>query len=70
LVHDPVTTVQRIYSHFGLAFDDKHASRIREFVSRNPRQKHGKHRYSLAQFGLDQEQEMERFGAYRERYKL
>jgi hypothetical protein len=70
LVRDPVATVQRIYRHFNLAFDDSHASRIREYLSRNPRHKHGKHRYSLAQFGLNQEQEMERFGAYRKRFKV
>lgn len=52
-VTDPVGTVERIYGHFSLPFSAEHASRIRNHIAENPQGKHGQHRYSAEEFGLD-----------------
>ena len=49
LVGDPVGVVRRIHSCFDLPFDGDAVSRE---VANRPRHKHGKHAYSLADYGL------------------
>jgi hypothetical protein len=45
-------------------------ARMRRFLAQNPKDKHGQHRYSLAAFGLDPDEERARYRAYRERFDL
>jgi len=68
IVADPVATVERIYRHFELDLSDEAEDRMRQFLARNPKDKHGRHRYTLEQFGLNRAAESERFAAYRERF--
>jgi len=68
IVADPIATVARIHGHFGLEFSDQAEARMREFLARNPKDKHGRHRYTLEQFGLDPEHERARFAEYRQRF--
>jgi hypothetical protein len=49
LVGDPVAVVRRIHSAFDLSFDEAQVSTA---VADRPRNKHGKHRYSLDDYGL------------------
>ncbi len=70
LVHDPIGTVRGIYRHFGLELGDEAEARMRAFLARNPKDKHGRHRYTLEQFGLDATEERRRYAAYRERFGL
>jgi hypothetical protein len=62
LVADPVGTVERVYDHFGLEMTKGMRAGMERWVADNPRHKHGVHRYSLEQFGLD-EDEVEREAA-------
>ena len=39
-------------------------------LTRNPKGKHGVHRYSLAQYGLDRDVEIARFKSYCERFGI
>jgi len=64
---NPMRTVHRIYSYFGISLSEEAAIRMREFLSKNPQGKYGHHRYSLAQFGIDGELET-RFQPYRDRF--
>ena len=41
---------------------------MRAFLAANPKDKHGAHRYSLEQFGLDADEQDRRFAAYRARF--
>ena len=41
---------------------------MRDFLAANPKDKHGAHRYSLEQFGLDAEEQAGRFAGYRARF--
>jgi Sulfotransferase family len=60
LVTDPVGTAEAVYAHFGLPFGGAAADAMRALGtgSRAP----GAHRYTLRQFGLTEEQVVERFG--------
>ena len=49
LVSDPVAVVRRIHGAFDLPFDE---AQVAAEVANRPRNKHGKHRYSLKDYGL------------------
>jgi hypothetical protein len=51
-VSDPIGTVRRIYSHFDLPWTDSIDASLRAYIEKNPKNKHGKHHYSAADFGL------------------
>lgn len=68
LVRDPIAAVRRVYRHFDLPLPDTIEERMRRFLAQNPKDKHGQHRYTLAQFGLDRDRERERYRRYRERF--
>jgi hypothetical protein len=70
LVADPVAAVERVYGHFDLPLPDGLREKVRESVNRNPKNRFGKHRYNLHDFGLDLQEEEKRYAAYRERFHL
>lgn len=64
LVRDPVGTVRHIYAAFDLPFPPDLPDKIQHWLAENPRHKHGPHRYSLEQFGLDETQVKQAFSNY------
>ena len=60
LVTDPVGTAEAVYAHFGLPFGGAAADAMRALSTGGPSQ--AAHRYALADFGLTEEQVVERFG--------
>ena len=70
LVRDPIGSVRKVYGYFDLPFSDAVETRMRRFLAENPKDKHGQHRYTLEQFGLDRDEEHERYRAYCERFGL
>jgi hypothetical protein len=60
LVTDPVRTAEAVYAHFGLPFGGAAADAMRALSTGG--QALAAHRYTLADFGLTQEQVEERFG--------
>jgi hypothetical protein len=68
LLRDPIGTVRAIYRHYGRALTPAAESAMRQYLHENPKDKHGRHEYSLEQFGLDTERERARYAAYRERF--
>lgn len=69
-VEDPATAVGRVYAHFGLDYPAGTASRLREWHRSHPQHRHGEHRYSAADFGLEAGAMRERFSAYIERFGI
>jgi hypothetical protein len=67
---DPMATVERIYAHFALPLDGGVADAMRAHVAANPQSKHGRHDYSLAEYGLDAEAVRARFREYTSRFEL
>lgn len=57
---DPFVTIRRIYERLGLELSADAEARMRAFLAANPQDKHGGHRYTFADTGLDA-------GAVRER---
>ncbi len=70
LVRDPIATVRRIYAHFGLPYGPAVEGRMRRFLAAHPKDRHGRHRYTLAEFGLDRDEEAARYRRYRDRFAL
>jgi hypothetical protein len=53
-VSDPVGTVRQIYSHFDLPWTESIDASLRAYIDRNPKNKHGTHHYSAADFGYSE----------------
>lgn len=70
LLADEITMVRRIYTHFGRELTPDAEARMRRFLAENPRDKHGRHRYTLADAGLDVATERRRYARYQERFAI
>ena len=66
----PIEAVERSYDFLGWKLTDEARRAMQAFLAANPKNKHGAHRYSLAQFGLDAAHEQARFAAYCERFQI
>ena len=67
-VEDPVGTVRRVYEHFGLPMSPAVEAGVTGYLAENPRDKHGTHRYTLEDFGLDRDEVDAAFAPYRTRF--
>ena len=70
LVRDPMATIRRIYLRFGVPLTADAEARMRRYLGDSPKDRHGAHVYSLTAFGLSQDEERERYRAYRERFLM
>ena len=70
LVTHPIDTLRRVYDHFGYPWSDAFERQARQWMDGNPKNKHGKHRYDLAQFGLTPGMINEAFGPYCRQYGI
>lgn len=69
-VRDPLGTVRAIYERFGDPFTPEVEAAMESYMANNPKGKHGKHSYSLEEFGLSKDSVHERFSDYIERYRI
>jgi hypothetical protein len=67
---DPLKTARGIYEAFDLELPAGAAAALRQHVEGNPQNRHGKHSYSLEEYGLTREAVRERLSAYLERFAL
>lgn len=63
-VEDPMAVVERVYREFGLILGDESRAVLQAHVDANPKGKHGKHEYELAEYGLTRELIEQRFAFY------
>lgn len=56
LVADPVAVVRQVYDHAGIAFTPATQQAVSDWWAANPSDKHGQHKYELADYGLTREQ--------------
>jgi hypothetical protein len=70
LMADPVKAVTGIYEYFGLPQAADLPDRINNFMAANPRDKHGVHKYTPEDYGLDAAYLARRFSAYVERFGI
>lgn len=52
LVRDPLGTIRNLYRHIEMELSPEAERRMQTYVTDNPKDTHGQHRYALAQFGL------------------
>ena len=64
LVREPMALVRLIYSHFDMELTSETEMAMQRFLAENPQNKHGVHRYSLDEFGLDRDAERRSFEFY------
>ena len=55
LVANPIDTVQRIYDYHGYDYSAEFENGMKQWLAGNRQHKHGAHRYSLEEYGLDAE---------------
>jgi hypothetical protein len=67
---DPLGTVRRIYSNFGMQLGAEAERRMGRFLAIHPQNEHGRHEYTLKGAGLDLETERDRFEAYQKRFGI
>ena len=70
LVASPLATMERLYDFLGWRLSSEARESMENFLSENPRNKYGAHRYALADFGLDRAVATQRFARYCERFEI
>lgn len=70
LVQNPIGSVERLYNHFGLTLKENSRNRMQAFLKQHPQNSHGRHNYSLAQFRINPEVEIERFRNYCDAFRI
>lgn len=56
IVADPVAAVRSVYDHAGMEFTPRSEAAVAGWWAANPADKHGQHRYELADYGLSKPQ--------------
>lgn len=69
-VSDPLDSVRRIYSHFGLQLTPASEAAMQNFLAENRKGKHGQHSYDASVFGVDAVGDHEVIREYRSRFRL
>lgn len=69
-LRDPMAVVRTIYERLGIELSDEAETAMRSFLAANPQEKHGGHRYSFADTGLDAGLLRERTRAYQEFFDI
>jgi hypothetical protein len=69
-IQDQFAVVQQIYDAFGLPMTEEAAARMKWFIADNPQGKHGIHRYSPEEYGIDPQIVRREFRPYIERFGL
>ena len=66
----PMQSVEQIYNYFNLPMSNKTLSNFSDYITNHPAGKHGKHEYKLADYGLSEQQVLDRFSKYIDTYKI
>jgi Sulfotransferase family len=68
LVSDPVSTVEQVYGHFGLALSSASTRGMERYVAAQPNGGYGRHAYHFEDHGLDADAERKKFRSYMLRF--
>jgi len=67
---DPFPVLEKLYDFLGEPFTDEARARMVKWRADQPRDKHGRHEYNGAEYGLDTQALRERFRFYSERFDV
>lgn len=70
LMKDPMTQVERIYAFAGITLSDEARAAMEASRQVNKQNRHGKHNYTLEEFGLSREEVERSYATYRERFNI
>jgi hypothetical protein len=70
VMRDPIGEVKKIYARFDEPFTPEAESAMRAFLENNPQGKHGRHTYSLEDYGLTKQQIRARYKNYVETFRI
>ena len=70
LMSRPLDVLSELWDYVGVDFNDSARKAARLCLSENPKDRFGKHRYQLSDFGLDSVSIEREFGFYREKYNI
>jgi hypothetical protein len=68
LMSDPVSAMADLYSDLDLEFTAGHADRVKTYLAAKPKDRHGAHRYSFDDLGLDMDTVRAAFRNYQQTY--
>jgi Sulfotransferase family len=68
LIRDPVRAIENAYTALDLPVDAALPDKIRSYLAGRPQHKHGEHRYSAVDFGLDPDEIRQTFLPYTEAF--
>jgi len=69
-MRDPMGEIRKIYEHFDEPFTAEAEQAMKDYMQANPKGKHGRHTYSLADYGLSDKQVRAHFKDYCERFGI
>ncbi|MBW1810405.1 MAG: sulfotransferase [Deltaproteobacteria bacterium] len=70
LIADPIKEIRRIHRWLGKEISPELERKMNSFIKNNPQHKHGRHRYSLGDFGLDRQKVKDAFAEYCSRFEI
>ena len=65
LTEKPLETLASLYERVGIAFNEEAKLEAQRCLDRNPKDRFGQHRYTMRDFGLDEDRIEREFGFYR-----
>ncbi len=69
-IRAPVESLTGAFKQLDISFDESLKDNMQAYLDNKPQGKHGKHRYSLEEFGLNKDDIASQFSAYREYYDI
>ncbi|HMO67658.1 MAG TPA: sulfotransferase [Novosphingobium sp.] len=69
-LRDPLGVVRGIHDRFGIDWTPEVEAAMTGYLADNPKGKHGRHEYDLAEYGLSKGYVRERFSDYISRYDI
>jgi len=70
LITDPIREVKKIYAYFHFDYSSELERRMLDWLANRPKNKHGRHQYSVQQFGLTREEIDQDVADYVEAYSI
>jgi hypothetical protein len=70
IVSDPISAIEKLYQHFAFELSHEAAQAMTTYLDNRPRDKHGRHRYTLEDFGLSRDADGHLFADYCARFGL
>ena len=70
LMADPVASLRRLYEELDLRWPANHDRTVHDYLAAKPKGKHGEHRYTFADVGLDEASVRATFARYVSHYGI